>query len=139
MGGAIAIQSDDTLIENCNFKNNAAEGPIFTDNNGNQRKPSGGAIGFIGGNNCTVNNCNFTGNNAAYNGGAIGTINANAINLTISNCIFINNTAEDGGSIYTSGPNGIVDKCQFTENTATGNGNKNGGGAIYWTGANGTV
>ena len=66
---------------------------------------SGGAIYFSSSG--TVSNCNFTGNNATGEGGAI--------NM-------------GGGAVYFNG-DGNVTNCNFTGNTATGNYSE--GGAVY--------
>ena len=84
----------------------------------------GGAIYFS--NSGTVENCNFTDNNATY-GGAVYFSNTG----TVSNCNFANNNATGtdswGGAIMFVS-DGTVTNCNFTGNTATRD-----GGAIRFT------
>ena len=54
----------------------------------------------------------------------------NSITVTLTGCVFINNTAANGGSIYfsnTFNSSITIRDCQFTTNKATGS-----GGAIYF-------
>ena len=91
---------------------------------------SGGAIYFSSSG--TVSNCNFTGNNATGEGGAInmggGAVYFNG-DGNVRNCNFTGNTAtgtySEGGAVYFVG-NGNVGNCNFTGNTATT------GSAIYF-------
>ena len=83
----------------------------------------GSAIYFI--NQGTVENCNFTCNNATSNGGAIWMYSG-----TVSNCNFTNNTAIGGGAIYFNGQ-GTVENCNFTCNNA----NAEGGAIWIFTGS----
>jgi len=54
------------------------------------------------------------------------------------NSYFTNNTANrDGGAINMD--SGTVSNCNFTNNTATGTGNYDGGGAVYFYKGTGSV
>ena len=79
----------------------------------------GGAIYFR--NSGTVTNCNFTGNTAYGDGGAIWMYSG-----SVENCNFTNNTATYGGAVYFSS-SGTVTNCNFTANTAN-----EYGGAVYF-------
>jgi len=84
-------------------------------------------------------NNNFTSNNAGIAGAALGWMGVN--NITITNYIFIDNTAgEKGGAIYVSQNS---DNCKIINSSFTGNnvtGTASGlGGAIDFEGANGTI
>jgi len=80
----------------------------------------------------SISGLNFAkGNNSSGFGGAIDSEG----NLTLSNCAFISNTAEDGGAIHQASiiPHSLVlNQCQFYDNTATDSGG--GGGAIEFDG-----
>jgi parallel beta-helix repeat protein len=78
----------------------------------------------------TINNCVFTNNAAAANGGAGGGIYNRNASPAISNCIFSNNSASTantggGGAIFNSNASPVISQCIFTNNTAKY------GGAIY--------
>jgi len=85
----------------------------------------GGTIANNGGN-VTITNCIFTNNTASKWGGAI-TISSGG-NISIENCIFNNNIANYGGAIVVSFQTGNfrVNNCTFNNNTANFD-----GGAIY--------
>ena len=86
----------------------------------------------------TATSINITGltfKNGKAAGGHGGAIYWSGANGTITNCNFINNTANAfGGAIFWKGANGTITNCNFTGNTA-----KYFGGAIDWSGANGTI
>ena len=70
----------------------------------------------------TLTNCIFKDNTATGDGGAI----SNDGTLNLNNCIFTDNTASnDGGAIYNLPIGFKLSKCTFTGNTATN------GGAVY--------
>ena len=70
----------------------------------------GGAIYLVGPG--TVSSCNFTGNTAVLNGGAIQVRKG-----SVENCNFVNNAACYGGAIYLN--DGCVENCNFVNNSAT--------------------
>ena len=80
----------------------------------------GGAI-YSTYSNYSITNCNFI-NNTANSGGAIF---ASYSNCNITNCYFINNTADGGGAISTYDSDCNITNCYFINNTAN-----DGGGAI---------
>ena len=143
-GGAVLFNSVNGVISNSKFINNTAatySGAFHTKSANvticgstfiaNKAMSGTSPVGFGGGaSNGIVVNCTFRDNYANGNGGAI---TMKDINNSVSNCIFINNTAVSGGAIYWLGVNGTVKNSGFINNTAVI------GGAIYWNALNGTV
>ena len=86
---------------------------------GNTASDEGGAIYLKKG---SVINCTFTNNRATGNYGDGGAIYAYSM-CNVTNCTFINNYGRNGGAVRTYGP---VINCTFIGNTAWRN-----GGAIY--------
>ena len=145
-GAAIYIFSDDCTVSNSRFENNKAndEGTAFSlggaivasgdnckiqDSNftGNTAVNSGGAI-FVSGDNGQIEGCNFTSNEAGT-GGAVEYLGCNHQKITDS--YFSNNKAKSGsgGAVHaaTSTLDDVtIDNCVFEENDA-----KTDGGAIY--------
>jgi len=85
----------------------------------------------VSANNVRINNIRFVNGKINANGGAINWIGKNG---TISNCTFINCSAENGGSVYWNAENGMINTSTFDHSTATQN-----GGAIYWNANNGEI
>jgi predicted outer membrane repeat protein len=83
-------------------------------------KINGGAIRSKG-DVIIISNCNFINNTANENGGAI-TILLGGNIIIGSNCTFTNNTAKEGGVILSYGNVIIGDNSNFTNNTANENG-----------------
>lgn len=154
-GGGI-MNGGITTVENCIIKNNYAEdsgGGVFNYYDPladptssliiknsqfikNSAFRNGGAIYNQG--SLTITNCNFYKNSAAIDpsadalgGGAI----ANPLGqLTVSNSIFSDNTANSAGAIYNVGGGmAMINGCIFTGNKAIGNWDQWSGlgGAIY--------
>ena len=88
----------------------------------------------VTGDNVLIEKITFRNFNFTNMGGAIYWTGNNG---ALTNCNFINNTANDngGGAIRWNGNNGIVSNSAFTNNTAI----NHGGGGIYWIGVNGTL
>lgn len=126
-GAGIRTRGGNTLtVENCEFKNNHANGE------------GGGAI-WAGFHTSTilVINSKFDGNSSSGNntsglsergGGAIAV--ASECSLTVKDSEFINNTGSTGGAINTVLSSLTVENSIFTNNNSTGY-----GGAIYTDGA----
>ncbi|MFL5327466.1 MAG: beta strand repeat-containing protein [Gemmataceae bacterium] len=107
-GGAVYFNSVTSVLSGCSFSNNSAGGT------------SGGA--FRGGR--TISLCQFTGNSAVLSGGAI--LSASATTIALST--FTNNSAmSDGGAITATTNTLVIDRSQFTGNTA----GRNGGGLAF--------
>jgi predicted outer membrane repeat protein len=127
---------------------------VFTANPGDV----GGGIAIFNGGGATISNCTFTGNSAAFYGGAIYAYGSITGPITINSSTFSNNhAAHEGGAIYSSAASAplIFNNCTFTNNssdylggaiysqspltftnsTFTGNSAIQGGGAIYNTGS----
>ena len=117
-GSAIqVIASDGVTISNCTFTNCV---------NANDKK-SGGAVRIDANNTVDMISCTFT-QNTAQNGGAIYV----AGNLNAVSCDFVKNAATvSGGAISADGEAVVkLDKCEFSQNKASGEASNNGGGAI---------
>ena len=117
-GSAIQIiGSTGVTIENCTFTNCV---------NANSNK-YGGVIRIDAGNTVNMISCTFT-QNSAQNGGAIYV----AGNLNAVSCDFVQNAAAISGGAISAAGDAVVtlDKCEFSQNTASGEGAGNGGGAI---------
>ena len=128
-GGAIYIDGESNLtLINSTFINNTADfygGAIYNDGESNltlinstfinnYAEDNGGAIYNANGN-ITINACNFTNNNVDdYRGGAI--FNGEGCNLTVDSCIFISNSAYNGGAIATYNSNLDVRYSVFSNN-----------------------
>ena len=118
-GGAIALFQGCPYnnITDCNFTNCKSKSNY------------GGAIAIQSGEFCLIDNCYFE-NCTASNGGAI---QSQSVNSTISNCIFINNSANLtnglGGALRFNGQYGRIENCIFTNNNASE------GGAVKFDGS----
>ena len=126
-GGAIDCNASEMNLTNTFFESN------YAGEYGAALCRETNATGGFGRNN------NFTSNNAGIAGAALGWMGVN--NITITNYIFIDNTAgENGGAIYVSQNS---DNCKIINSSFTGNnvtGTASGlGGAIDFEGANGTI
>ena len=154
-GGAVFWCGHNGKIANSNFTNNTALG-LLTDSHGNkgdggaiiwsgingtvnncrfidnEAADRGGAV-FL--QNCSHGNCDnttfanvyFANNTAGTNGGALDW-HEGAHNGLVDNGTFINNTARagNGGAVFWSGSNGIIENSVYTQNHAVE------GGAVYW-------
>ena len=128
------ITAENVVLKNIIFTNGKSTG-------------TGGAVHFSS--EGTVTNCNFTGNKAINDGGAIWMSSGSVENCnfadnqasryggavyfdetgTVSNCNFSYNTAtQRGGAIWMS--SGSVENCNFTDNKATGSNSR--GGAVHF-------
>ena len=141
-GGAISLEDTRLNIDDCDFSDNYANkgGAIeFSDNhlsitsvvvnnsnidNNTAKTKGGGAIYYAFGN-LTILNSNLTNNKAIdYNGGAI----YHGDDLYVSDCNFINNTANQGGAISSSYVKNLeIYNSSFESNNAS----NTYGGAIY--------
>ena len=113
--GGIEAHNGYINVYNSTFINNLASGGS-PQVKGGDRNASGGAIGFLGGNNI-VDNCTFINNTADRFAGAISIIGANTI---IRNSSFINNIAQQlyGGAIDIQGLQTRIENCSFENNSA---------------------
>ncbi len=168
-GGAINWHDDaiEGLVDNATFINNTAKrsgGAIFWNGYDGEIRYSkfygnkalgitnatsvrgditnggdGGAVMWSGAEG-KVSHCNFVNNTAAKRGGAVllqGNDNYPSFDIVFADNYFDSNVAgTNGGAIdwYRGARNGAVDNSIFVNNTA-----KRAGGAIYWSGVNGTV
>ncbi|PWB77182.1 MAG: hypothetical protein C3F07_02520, partial [Anaerolineales bacterium] len=144
-GGGVYNKGDLTITES-SFSNNTASSygggmwndsgnVILTDSSFTGNYANGGGAGienFGAGNSLVITNSVFSNNSVSSDygsGGGIehsgGTIDEPGL-LTITNSIFVNNSARNGGGIYTTGT-AMVASSTFVDNTAIGF----DGGAIY--------
>ena len=120
-GGAIYTEFQKTYIYDSVFADNSATG-------------NSGAVGTPGGANATkvvvVDGCQFTGNKAGGEGGALRVYNFGANELTLADSTFEGNTSGGpGGAVELTGCTYTIDGCKFIGNTA--NGSFTDGGAIH--------
>ncbi|UTB32513.1 MAG: hypothetical protein NKF70_13655 [Methanobacterium sp. ERen5] len=67
----------------------------------------------------SADNCKFYNNNAKFNGGAIvGVVIDQPLNMEIIGCNFLNNTAQNGGSIFNIGNLTVKNYSIFESNSA---------------------
>jgi len=151
-GGAIYVDSTGTiLIEDSEFKDNTAKGnnggAMYVTKNGNVTVNNtdfndNHAISNKGGAMCTeggkviFNTCNFIGNDAKSDGGAIRMAgNSGSSNVSITGGTFSGNESGDaGGAIKFNSGKLMITNVIFNGNTAT-----NGGNAISTNGAGTTL
>ncbi|MGA7220084.1 MAG: choice-of-anchor D domain-containing protein [Candidatus Sulfotelmatobacter sp.] len=144
LGGGPSGTPDNVTLTNVVVSNNTAS---LDEGNGE----NGGAMDLTSSGTFTFSNCTFSGNTADYGttndgGGAGGAIyveeNSGGGNLTITNCAFTNNTAQNGGggAIYSdiegSSNTTTITGSTFTGNSALDDAHDGGdlGGAINATG-----
>ena len=141
--------SANVTFKNLTFLNNTttlAGGGVFFNNNagatatfenctftGNSvNNTAGGGVILVSNGNLTITNCVFENNTSSDKGGAI--VAGNSANVNISGSLFNGNSATKGGAIAVTG-NGV----DFVLNTSTFVNNfvsSNGGGAMYLGGSN---
>lgn len=99
-GGGINAVRD--TIEGCEFTNNSAKdgGAFYSDEIG------------------TIKNSAFSFNNAKNNGGAACFNHFGPNEDLVDNCTFANNTAQNGGAIYTDSPIIKISNSEFSSNSA---------------------
>ena len=140
-GGAIFWNGHNGTIRNANFTNNRALGIVnATSVLGDITSGGdGGAVmwsGALG----TVENVRFINNTAAKRGGAVflqSAANETCDNVKFDWCVFIdNNAGTNGGAIdwQEGASHGNVSNSRFENNIAN-----RSGGAVFWSGHNGTV
>jgi len=142
-GGAVFCDTNSTAVfKNCTFSDNLADPnrPIF-DPNGPADDPYncdnddlvvgyGGAVAFKNNANVTLENCTFN-DNSADEGGAVYWTWSDPV---ISDCNFGGNSADSGGAVLFAGGLGRITRSNFSGNEAVGPSGR--GGAICSLGAN---
>lgn len=92
---------------------------IVINGNGHTIDGSGQSRIFnVTGKNVTIKNLKFVNGNSSSNGGAIS--NSKNSTLTISNCIFNSNTAENGAGIFTDGDLNVNNSTFINSNSKSG-------------------
>ncbi len=140
-GGGMFNQDSDSTVINCLFIGNlvGAEGGagMFNDSSNptiidctfstNVAILEGGGI-FNFNSNPVITGCVFMGNTATTVGGAMS--NRQFSDVELINCLFIGNSAIDGGGVYNSFSDPTFTNCTFSGNAASGQGggmsNENG-------------
>jgi len=116
-GGVFASSSNNSavLLDCCEFTLNTA---------------SSGSGGGLYGNYAVIQHCVATHNFASVNGGGILVSNAQSAQAAVSNCLVANNTATNGGGIYLSASNTLLENNTVVNNMAT---SKGGGISSYYS------
>lgn len=150
-GGAILFREINATVSDCTFTKNSAKsgGAIqwiggkgrilnskFIGNTAKSFTSTGGAIDILNTEDFKVLNSTFIDNYATYKGAAICADKCNG--SEISDCIFNNNRAGNGGAIHWYNSNEIqISDCNFTNNAAKDNGE--GGAVVYSFCTNDTI
>jgi hypothetical protein len=152
-GGAIYCWHSEPTFAGCSFIGNEAlqsGGGAFIDNFERWLRPTFSRCGFeanvsggggggiaVDEGSVAVEDCEFTGNTAANEGGGAYCVRALSVDLPTNfrRCRFTGNTANHGGGLYRGlDQGGQIEECTFIDNEATGV----GGGLMlkaYWYGA----
>jgi hypothetical protein len=135
-GGAIhALGPGHLVLRESWFENNGA-----SSDDGLPVNPQGGAVYFQGGDSLTIEECRFVGNRghanlARHSDPAGAAISASCTHLTIARSEFRNNLTRGtecggtGGALRVSGPDMVIEECEFATNEASA------GGAILSSGS----
>ena len=146
-GGALFLRGANSIVKNTIFDSNKAAngGAIFVYNNApnceidnctftKNNASSGGSAIYVTDVDATISNCIFDSNYVPSGPqyGYAGTIYLNAnvnpddgtyinpdMNVAISKCIFVNNSAIRGSAIYSYGSNFVLENSIFLDNIAT--------------------
>ena len=129
--GAVHFHSGNSIVNNCTFVGNKAQGHGNEDEEG-----YAGALGLVYTNNngVTINNSKFYNNTASRDGGAVQIIGGGS-NAKIFNSEFENNTATYGGAVSVVGSNTQITNSTFKNNDANTTSAAEGGGAVYIAGS----
>jgi predicted outer membrane repeat protein len=124
-GGAIHVNYSSVQLQDCVFSNNESThgGAIYI--NGNLNKMDSIAYGTF---NPAISDCVFYDNYGSGYGGGI-YYQYNNIDLTIENCLFHNNTADNGGALADGGTSNV----SMTNCTLAGNSAPEGSAYGSWT------
>ena len=101
-------ESDNVVIGASNAR---LDGFIVTGGNGD----NGGGMSNYDVANLVVTNCTFRSNHSDYDGGGMSNYNSS---LTITNCVFIDNSAEYGGGMENWNSSPTITNCIFIDNSA---------------------
>jgi hypothetical protein len=129
--GAVHFHSGNSVVNNCTFVGNKAQGHGNEDEEG-----YAGALGLVytNANGVTINNSKFYNNTASRDGGAVQIIGGGS-NAKIFNSEFENNTATYGGAVSVVGSNTQITNSTFKNNDANTTSAAEGGGAVYIAGS----
>jgi len=133
-GGALFISADNVTVENSSFSLNESTDGGGINSNGqnfindcvfdqNTAHSQGGAISSNG--DVSINGSKFFQNTADYSGGAV-YLSSDGENISVTNCLFNGNSADNGGGIFFNFGGGRITQCTFFGNIA----NTEGGGIL---------
>jgi len=141
-GGAMDNYMSSPTLLSCAFSENSAgyEGGGMRNNNHSTPMLTdctflGNTTGLRGGgmynyeSDAIVTDCTFTRNTAGNDGGGVS--NQFHSNSTVTDCIFRENLAGNGGGMHNYLSQPTLMNCTFLSNVAGGEGNEDGGGAMY--------
>ena len=122
---AVHILESSGRIRNCNFINLTA-------------KITAGAVGIRANGNVTIENCSFINTKSQKNGGAVfadvAAIYGSNATVKVIGSRFVNCSSEFGGAFLQLGGFLLIDRSNFTSNSAQFD-----GGAVYTSGASGEI
>lgn len=104
---------------------NIIQNSVFINNHGTDSSAGGGGALMLTGGQVQISYSNFINNTASNNGGAINKNNGTIIGIFES--VFENNSANNGGAIYNTNSNLTISDSLFNNNSA----NAGNGGAVY--------
>ena len=144
-GGGFYIENGSPKITNCAFTDNSSTYGVaifnrnsnatvtnctFTANSTNSPNSGGGAGIYNMYGSPKINNCTFHGNFSQELGGGIKNDESRA---TITNCIFVENSADSGGAIHNTEGSPTIANCTFSANSARERGGAMAFGRGYTT------
>ncbi|MBQ9025486.1 MAG: right-handed parallel beta-helix repeat-containing protein, partial [Methanobrevibacter sp.] len=139
-GGAVYADSNskNLNITKCNFTENSALTVTFPSSSDLFTNVGGGAV-LSAGANTLISQSTFTKNNASGSNG--GAVLLTADKGRVENSSFIDNFARRGAGLSVFNNNGVVNNCNFTNNSVKFINQKYGpeGAGIYINGAKGTI
>lgn len=106
LGGALFCVDSSPLIVDCRFLDNSAD--------------HGGAIYCSGDAAPAISGCSFEANSCFWGRGGAIACDIARDEVTISDCLFETNAADEGGALYCNYCSPTITACAFRENTATG-------------------
>ncbi|HZE57649.1 MAG TPA: choice-of-anchor Q domain-containing protein [Chthoniobacterales bacterium] len=113
-GGALFVLRSRATVIGCNFTENSAPNKL------------GGAI-YYPGSPLELTNCKFLRNTASGFGLGGALFGSRGVSVTMTDCTFTENSADNGGAIYANGPLTLL-RCNFTGNSIPTDGIA---GAVY--------
>ena len=143
-GGAILNNGGTLVVNGGAMNNNTADraGGAIEEVTGDSVEDDDGDDSATNNLRVTLNNVNFSGNNAGMNPGNGGAVHVSgAGDIQVNGGVFDSNVSEEGGALWNNGGTMTVADATFSNNAANGTEADMGGGAIFGNigGANGTI